>query len=291
MRQRLNGWAAVAVAAMALATPTASPAAVVIDDNFSGDTVGGTPANYSTGGVAGGITLGVVDDANNLSTGGGNALSGAVTNSTAYAQRSFAAQTLAVGDSITVSFDVRISSPAAPTSGDRIFRWGLYNSTAGSLGFTGRLDTGTDANAGTYDIFRSVSIFNTATASGSASLISGTNASTQLDDNIVRHVTMTIARDGAGAHGTLTVQEGANAPVSIGPSTNNAAVPNDSYFTLDQFVIGFNGTAGAPGIGGAPAATFHLDNVLVTFTAVPEPGSVCAALGAAGLLWRRRRQP
>ena len=289
MRQLLNKWAAVTLAAMALATPRAASAALVIDDNFSGDTVGGTPANYSTGGVAGGITLGVVDDASNLSTGGGNALSGAVTNSTAYAQRSFATQTLAVGESITVSFDLRISSPASPTSGDRIFRFGLYNSTAGSLGFTGRLDTGADTG-NTYDIFRSVSIFNTATASGSASLVSGTATDPRLDDNIVRHVTMTIARDATGAHGTLAVQKDANAPVSIGPSTNNAAVPNDSYFTLDQFVIGFNGTAGAPGIGGAPAETFHLDNVTVTFTPVPEPGSVCAALGAAGLLWRRRRR-
>jgi hypothetical protein len=288
MRQHLNGWVAVALAAMALATPTAASAAIVIDDNFSGDTVGGTPANYSTGGVAGGITLGVVNDGNNLATGGGNALSGVVSNSTAYAQRSFTPQTLNVGDSITMAFDLRISDPASPASGDRIFRFGFYNSAAGSLGFTGRLDTG--ANGGnTYDIFRSISIFNTTTMSGSASLVVGTAADAQLDDNVVRHVTMTISRDAAGAHGTLTVQEGSNAPVSIGPSTGAPLPPSDSYFTLDQFVIGFNGTAGAPGIGGVPPATFLLDNVLITSTVVPEPGAICAAAGAATLLMRRRR--
>jgi hypothetical protein len=75
-----------------------------------------------------------------------------------------------------------------------------------------------------------------------------TAADAQLDDNVVRHVTMTIARDTTGAHGTLTVQEASNTPVSIGPSTLNAAPPDTSYWTLDQFVIGFNGTPGAPGI-------------------------------------------
>jgi len=293
MRQVSRGRAlalAAGVAALASIAPPSS-AATIMSDNFSGDTVGGgAPANYGTGGDAGGITLNVVDDTNNLATGGANALSGAVTASTSYASRAFTAQTLGVGDSITVSFDVGISSPASPTSGDRIFRFGLYNSTASSLGFTGRLDTG--ANGGnTYDIFRSISIFNTTTASGSASLVSGTAADAQLDDNVVRHVTMTIARDGTGAHGTLTVQEGSNAPVSIGPSTLNAAPPDTSYWTLDQFVIGFNGTAGAPGIGGAPAETFFLDNVIVAFNPVPEPTSLCAIAGiGAGLLGRRRRQ-
>jgi hypothetical protein len=69
-------------AALAWGPISTASAAVLVNDNVSGDTVGNAPANYTTGGVAGGITLSTVDDSNNLSTGGGNALSAAATAST-----------------------------------------------------------------------------------------------------------------------------------------------------------------------------------------------------------------
>lgn len=288
MRQKHSAWTRRAVVGTAVVMSTASAfGAVVVNDTFSGDPVGGAPANYTTGGVAGGITLSTVDDASNLAASGGNALSGAATLSTTYAQRLFAGTTINVGDSINVSFDVRIASPASPSVGDRVFRFGLYNSTAGSVGYTGRLDTGAPAT-NTYDVFQSTAIFNTATAGGSASLVSGTAADAALDDNVVRHVSMTLTRDGTGILASLTVQEGTNAPVTITDLTPNAA-PASTYYTLDQFVIGFNGTAGAPGQGGGAASTFNLDNLLINYTpGVPEPTSLLV-LAAAGLVTRRRR--
>jgi hypothetical protein len=292
-QQCIGGFAlALAVAGAALAWgPTSRAAAAVVplvNDNFTGDTVGSAPANYSTGGAPNGITLSTVNDANNLSTGGGNALSGAATLSTTYAQRLFSATTLNVGDSINVSFDVRIAAPATPNVGDRVFRFGLYNSAAASVGYTGRLDTGTPA-PNTFDVFQSTAIFNTATAGGSVSLVSGTATEAALDDNVVRHVSMTLTRDGTGILASLTVQEGSGTPVTITDATANAA-PANTYYTLDQFVIGFNGTAGGPGQGGAPAETFNLDNVVINYTPVPEPASFAALGAAAACLGLRRRR-
>jgi hypothetical protein len=279
-----------AIGAVALVWGSAATAATLVNDTFTGDIIDSAPANYTTGGVAGGITLTTIDDSSSLSAGGGNALSAAATASTTYAARTFAGTTLNVGDSINVTFDTRIALPATPNVGDRIFRFGLYNSAAANTGYTGRLDTGTAA-PNTFDVFRSNGIFNTTTAapSSSASLVSGTSTDAALDDNLVRHVSLTLTRDGTGIIANLTVQEGANAPVSIANATANAA-PNSNYYTLDQFVVGFNGTAGGPGQGGASAETFNLDNLVINYTPAiaPEPGSL-AALATAALLVRRRR--
>lgn len=228
---------------------------------------------------------------NSLSTGSGNALSAAVTLSTTYASRAFTATTLSVGDSLSISFDTRITSPASPPVGDRVFRFGVYNSTAANVGYTGRLDTVAPAT-NTYDVFESNGIFNTQTASPSfsQSVTSGTNAEAALDDNVVRHVTMLLARGSAGITATLTVQEGSLAPVSISNGTPNPALA-ESYYTFDQFLIGFNGTAGAPGQTGGAAETFTFDNVLINYTAAaaaPEPATL-ATLGFVGVVLRRRR--
>lgn len=270
-------------ASVGLACVSAASAATLVSDDFTG----GVPASYTTGGTTSGIALSAVDDSAGI--GAGNALQAAITNTTSYAVRPFANTTLAVGDSITASFDLRFSSPATLAAGDRILRFGLYSTTAATnLGFTGRFDLGADANTSTADVFRSTSIFNTATANGSATLVPATtNADAQINDNLVRHITLTITRSAdAAASGSLTFQKGANAAVTITGSSNNTGTTAD-YFTLSEFVIGINGTAGGPGIGGVGEEDFRIDNLSISTT--PEPTSLALlGLGGVALLKRRR---
>jgi hypothetical protein len=165
--------------------------------------------------------------------------------------RAITATTLNVGDSINVTFDVRISTPATPNVGDRIFRFGLYNSTAANTGYTGRLDTGTPA-PNTFDVFPQQRHLQHHDGLAFVLAIAHVRDIQRRPPSTTTACDTYRSRCRAMRRASLRAspcRKGSNTPVTISNGTANAA-PSDSYYTLDRFIVGFNGTAGGPGQAG-----------------------------------------
>jgi hypothetical protein len=197
------------------------------------------------------------------------------------------AQSLAVGDSLSLKFDFRYVS--LPTNAANGLRFGLFNSQgtrqadefAGNAGnnFNGRLgdagyyvglNFGSNA-AGSGVIFRETDADGGPTGGGEVVGLGGGFNSVVID-TAVHSLTLTIKRISATST-DVTYQYDNTTAVTRNDSTQNTAA-------FDAIYIG----------QGSDFSPFYVDNVNVTYTAVPEPTSV-AVLGLAGLfLTSRRRQ-
>lgn len=260
------------------ALASASGAVTLFSDNFSDTNTTGWFSSSGTGGL--------------------DASSGAMAVSSGrHAQSSFSATTLAVGDTITFTFDVSFAGVSSQSNG---FRFGLFDSNGAALpsangnsGFvaydgivattnpaaasgtpvafrarTPNVDSGTTG----YDTLISTLGIYTTVGSAGGSAVTFPNA-TFLD------VTLTYTRTASGLDLAYTAYNGATLLQSHSVSTTSP-----STYTFDVLAI-----SGVSGLG-----NFTLDNVNVDFipAAVPEP-STAAALAGLGILgfaaMRRRR--
>lgn len=203
-----------------MAGSTAHAASVIFNDTFDSGT-GAYYRAYTTANTA------LTNTANRLSfavsTFGGNQVIG----------RSFSTQTLAVGDSITLTLDFR------QTSATGIFRLGLYDLSAGAFGAAGwaNTDNGTYAgyttfirNNGTNIARRESASFTTATNTGYPTAAAPSGAVTDITtsggstdftfaNNTDYQFTFNITRSSATQTDTLlTVMEGATTRYSVGGS-------------------------------------------------------------------------
>ena len=283
-----NALVTASVAALAAATLAGTAgAAVLVNDGFdgaAGDT--NTPFFVARNNSSGNITVATADDP---TLGTGNALM-VTANSGRSVAATFADTALADGDSISLSFDLRLAG-TIPAS-DRGFRFGLYNNggtaitadTAGTAqsdddsGYIVRLDTGT----ATTNSVAQISGDPAATLLGGT--LPGVNGSSDLAGYALtttdaHSAVFTIARSGDTL--ALTFQLDALAPI-VGSTT----VGDDSFTTttFNEFAIGSN----------ANGLSFNIDNVVVSNTpaaAVPEPASLSLlAVGMGGLTLGRRRR-
>ena len=250
-------------AAVGAVATNAASAATVLNDAFTSGTNPGWTAttNLLPPGGTTGVTLTVANDA---TLGGGNALSFAtVSNNRAILRALSSDVSLAIGNSITFSFDYRFTAdPASVTQG---FYFGFVDSDASLTGYRASTNPGAAA----------------ATGGRLTSQPTGTNhgaAYATFDHNTdAQHVAFTLTRTAADAMNLSVAWTG----FATAPTASIAA----TLFTFDSVFIGFGGMSG----------TALIDNVLVTTTAaVPEPASTASlaaalALGCA-LAGRRARR-
>jgi hypothetical protein len=212
----------------------------------------------------------------------------------------FTSTTLAPGDSISVSFNLRTTG-ANPTGGDA-FRIGLFNS--GGVKQTANLNaynsTSFDAYTGYFAQYTPNATGSTTTAnsirervsSSNQGLFQGTttalaNSSTPVVGGTVSFdttyaVTFSISRSLDGTTNTITSSFGGASIISTDTTT-----PLSSFDTLGIF-FGSNWGAASPN-----SRSNFIDDVLVTHTAaVPEPSAFAAlaGLGALGFASTRRRR-
>jgi hypothetical protein len=204
----------------------------------------------------------------------------------------FASQTLADGDSISLTFDVRVTKDPIDVQ-DRKFRFGLYNTggtlvtnnssaavtTDDDLGYFAEFDTGpaattvADVRGDNIPVTPGDNSFLGGTGTHGVSL-SSTNAAFSLDDNDAHRMVLTLTRAGAELNIELRF-DGAVVDTGSTGGSNPAALT----FTYDEIAIGTNGVA----------LDYLIDNVSVDFQPVPEPaGLALIGLAACALLSRGR---
>jgi hypothetical protein len=194
------------------------------------------------------------------------------------------AQSLALGDSITLSFDLRYT--AVPSTSNNGLRFGLYNSNltrqaddfAGNAGnnFNGRLgDAGYyaglnfgAAGATNNAIFREADT-DGSPLGGSEVIGLGSGFASAVIDTNVHNLALTVTRTATGVNVGYSFDNGT-------AITRSDTVQNTTAF--DAIYIGH----------GNDSTAFYVDNVNVAFTAIPEPSSIAAIVGIAGLALRRR---
>ncbi|MDB5326177.1 MAG: hypothetical protein JWM57_1746 [Phycisphaerales bacterium] len=236
-------------------------------------------------------TVSVVNDAAGL--GGGFAAQNiSATTTTRPLVANFSNTTLSAGDSISISFDYRLTG-AIPDF-DRPFRFGLYNAGAAvvtgdttasattddDIGYYVSQDTG---NGGTSTNVLSLLGDPATTLLGGTSVGLGattTNTAYGLTTTDKHHAVFTITRSNDDLVVTLALD---NLAVLTGNAVNGNATTSPLTYSFNEFAIGENGAA----LG------YLLDNVTATYTAAatPEPASL-SLLAVVGLLaGRRRRSP
>jgi hypothetical protein len=239
---------------------------------------------------SGSLTLGIVDDSAGI--GSGLALQLTPTSSRGLTG-TFTRTTLNDGDSITLDFDLRITSATIAAANDR-FRISLLDSkltylTADATSATGTATTDNDANGARDEGYGAR--FDSGTADGNTAQLYSTHSRLQLgdvfdsetsadyvlDDNTTRHFELTLTRSGDSMNVSLTLD---GLAALTGTHAPGGAVPVTT--TFDEVMFGHQGT---------PLFDYVVDNFQVTYTAaVPEPAGLgLLAIGGVGLMARRRR--
>jgi len=192
------------------------------------------------------------------------------------------AQSLAVGDSISLSFDVRFTT--LPPATNNTFRFGLYNSQGtqqlddapgstptfngrvGDAGYYAGLNFGTASNLSAF--FREVDTGGVLV--GGAEVVGvGTNFASVVVDLLPHNLRLIVSRTAVGLDLSYSYDNGT-------PVVRSDTTPITTAF--DTIVIG-QGNAVNP---------FYIDNVNVVYTPIPEPTLATVLLGTACLALRRR---
>ncbi|MGN6370592.1 MAG: PEP-CTERM sorting domain-containing protein [Phycisphaerae bacterium] len=274
-----------AMAAALLLPMAAAHAAVLVSDNFEapGDTIGNAPTGSWT--ATSNMTATIVSD-NTTDPSGSQALDQSASSGSQYSTLTLPSSiTLNDGDSLTMSFNIRLTDPASITTGDRKFRFGFYNSSVNE-GYVGRMDVGADTNSAKADIWATHSGgLGVSSGSGGKEIGSTSDPLGQLTNSDVDNISLTIARSGNDINETLTITDLTNpATITINgtDNTTKTTITTDTAYTFDKFLVGQNGGS---------AIDYHLDAVTLTSTtAAPEPASLgVIGIGALALLKRRRR--
>lgn len=193
------------------------------------------------------------------------------------------AQSLAVGDSISLSLDVRFTT--LPANQNNAFRFGLYNSQGtqqaddfggnsgnnfnnrlGDAGYYAGLNFGTASNLSAF--FREVDTGGVLV--GGAEVVGvGTNFASVVVDLLPHNLRLIVSRTAVGLDLSYSYDNGT-------PVVRSDTTPITTAF--DTIVIG-QGNAVNP---------FYIDNVNVVYTPIPEPTLAAVLLGTACLALRRR---
>ncbi len=198
---------------------------------------------------------------------------------------------LADGDSISVSADVTLDQL---TNSADIFRVGFFNSFAGA-----RVAADDDGANTTTDGYKGYAArFNGSTGLTTFQGRSNTNTNAQLfgGNSLPTYAATAGAAGSAVAAGTpfsvtfTMTRSGANLNLASSYNGQTYTATANSGFTLDFDTLAFFGGTNLTQYTAASGQGLTLDNVVVTYTAVPEPTSLIAVAGLAGLgLVRRRR--
>ncbi len=207
--------------------------------------------------------------------------SGALARSGAYKQ--FASTDLAVGDSITLSFNVTMS---VPSQVNHIFRWAIGTTPSSSED----LASNTPFGSGTRQMFQFAASGSTTAGfgqfvagssspihnnSGTGTQITGFTGPASLAMNTSGSVSLTITRTDTNNYSIAQTAFG---------TSSSGTLTGAGYDSFNTIAFGVNTTS---------AASFSLDNVSVAYAAaIPEPSTYVALVGlvALGLVASRRRR-
>ena len=243
-----------------LAFVAANPAqAAVVDDQFiDGGITNGTDALDATWTSIANTTptIGAFNSTGNTS----NALLIDTTSSGSGTRGQFTNTSLAIGESITLSFDFRITNTAANNNAG--LRFGLSTS---SNTYALTFGTGTTVGAG-------IAQFAVNTVNGPNTGYTATGTPFAINDTASHTFAFTLTRTSSTSLSFLG---------SVDSNTVSSVTSNSiSDFIFNNIIVGQN----------ASLNDFNIDNVLVTVGAIPEPSTyaVLAGLAALGLVACKR---
>jgi len=271
------------VTSIVLAASVPAMAAVLVNDPFTdGDRTNGADAlDINWWQLGGGGSLAVQNDPSTSSSallrtaGGFSAFIGFF---------GATAQSLEVGDSISLSFDVRFTT--LPANVNNAFRFGLFNSQGtqqaddnfgsainnfngrlGDLGYYAGLNFGA---VGNNNAFFKKPLNTDGTLLGGTSIIGvGSPFASVVGDLLSHNLKLTVSRTAGGLDLSYSYDNGT-------PFVRTDETPATTAF--DTIAIG-QGNATNP---------FYIDNVNVVYTPIPEPTLAAVLLGTACLALRRR---
>lgn len=277
-----------ALVLVAAALPAARAAAVFSDDFTDGDRAGWYKVNEGT---AGNMAISIVDD---TILGSGNALqmipSGATRKGLV---QSFADVTLAAGDFISLSFDYRFPFPTGVKNQQRNFRFGLFNNGAtvvgsdllagdtastdiagNDAGYFGSISTGTSLGSRiTKDTGTSGYLTGSPTTPSDISTILDATSQAGIADTSKHSAKIVILKELSGSATASLYMDS----VLVGSGTD--VTPTSLVFNE---VVFCTYSTSSINLG------YVIDNVVIDYTAVPEPATM-ALLGAGALAFLRRR--
>ena len=231
---------------IALSATGALHAATLVDDQFIDNGVTNGTDAQDAGWTANNLGLSITPFNSTGNT--SNALRLAPSTTFSIANGVFSSSALAIGESITVSFDFRMTSTVV--NNDAGLRFGL-SSSANTYGAT--LGTGTTTGFG-------IAQYATNTLSGGTGYTT-TGAPIAINDNASHTFSFQITRTSGTSLSFLA---------TVDSNTVSAVTSNSiSNFTFTNIILG----------QGSTTHIFNIDNVLVT-TAIPEPSSTALLLGA-----------
>jgi hypothetical protein len=228
-------------------------------------------------------TLGITNDSAGIGTGNALVLGVVATQVDRPVLGLFSDFTLVnVGDQISLTLDFRLAASPTVNTADG-FRFGFYNSNGtlanadgsansdNDFGYQMSFGTGTTAGFNLFEETNSNGAGGTGSGPDRVSLSPTVNATTSINDTLKHSLVYTVTKTASGV----------SFSASVDGTTLGTGVDNTSAFVTFNEVL----------VDHATPQNYLLDNVTVTTTTVPEPGTF--ALLGAGLMglfgWRRSR--